>query len=420
MERRPVSPVDAAWLRMDSPENPMVITVVLRFADVLPEPALEETFARLLDHRRFRQRVVRDRRSLTRWSWEDDPSFELSRHVTRLPLPIRAGQGPEDALEAFVSDSMTALLVPDRPLWRVHVVDIPAGGSAFVVRVHHAVGDGIALVRTLLGVAGGGDDARPVRVGVAGDAPARTALDFARTQTGRARTLARMLLLPEDARTPLRGPLGTKKVSAWSRGIPLATVKEIARAHGGHVNDVVAAAVAGALRATLGTGAPAVRALVPVFLRSEDGDSTANHFGLAYLALPTDLDTPAARVAATRQAMAEIKSAPDATVAFLVLGAMGLASPTLERFGIDLFTRKATLLVTNVPGPAAKVRLAGQEVESMVVWAPTSGNVGLGFSILSYAGEVRVGVAADRGRVAEPQALVRAFEAEIDALSRGP
>jgi diacylglycerol O-acyltransferase len=114
--------------------------------------------------------------------------------------------------------------------------------------------------------------------------------------------------------------------------------------------------------------------------------------------------------------MDTIKSAPDATVAFMVLGAMGLASPTIERLGIELFTKKASMLITNVPGPAATVQIAGQDVSSMVVWAPTSGSIGLGFSLLTYAGELRLGVAADANLVSDPRELVALFEREIEAM----
>lgn len=194
----------------------------------------------------------------------------------------------------------------------------------------------------------------------------------------------------------------------------MSAVKALARHHGGHVNDVLAAAVAGALRASLATPRD-VRALVPAFIRGSDSD-TGNHFGLAYLPLPLGEPSRALRVSGVKKEMDAIKSAPDATVAFVVLGAMGLASPALERLGIGLFTRKASLLVTNVPGPAGEVRIAGRAVRSMVVWAPTSGSIGLGFSLLTYDGALRLGVATDANLAVRPRALVEAFERELEAM----
>ncbi len=409
----PLSPVDAAWLRMDSPENAMVITTVLRFGAPLDEAAFTDALSKLLEHRRFRMRVVHHRRALTGAAWELDPDFDLASHVRRVRLPP---PGDDATLLAFVSARMSTPLDRTRPLWQLDIVDGVGEGSALLVRIHHAVGDGVALVRLLLGVTSASPENAPVEVGLP-PAPrilgARALLARGRSQ---AETLARLLLLPGDASTSLRGALGVRKVAAFSKPFPVATVKALARAHGGHVNDLLAAAVAGALRAHL-PEPRRVRALVPVFL-SGLGREEGNHFGLAYLSLPVDRADRAERIREARRAMDELKSQPDAAVAFAVLGAMGLASPRLERFGIGLFTRKATLLMTNVPGPTGRVQLAGEDVTSMVVWAPTSGSIGVGFSLLTYAGELRLGVAADAHRVSDPAALVACFEDELDAMAR--
>ncbi|MBI2390311.1 MAG: DUF1298 domain-containing protein [Deltaproteobacteria bacterium] len=408
--RRPVDPVDAAWLRMDSASNPMVITTVFRFAAELSDDSLKATFDRLLEHRRFRQRVVADR-TLTRAAWEDDPDFDLSLHVERVRLPA---PGDDAALERFIGERMSTPLARDRALWHIDVIDGVGAGAALLVRVHHAVGDGVALVRLLLGVSGAGKEGAPVEVGITPAGKPRTVRAFVDRTRAQAATLARLLTLPADVPTSLRGELGVRKVAAFSRPIPVDVIKSLARAAGGHVNDLLAAAVAGAVRDHL-ADPRGVRALVPVFIRGDRGGA-GNHFGLAYLPLPVDEPSRKARLRAVKKEMDTIKSAPDATVAFVVLGAMGLASPSLERFGIELFTKKASMLITNVPGPAATVRVADQDVTSIVVWAPTSGSIGLGFSLLTYAGELRLGVAADAGLLPDPHALVACFEREIDGM----
>jgi hypothetical protein len=99
-----------------------------------------------------------------------------------------------------------------------------------------------------------------------------------------------------------------------------------------------------------------------------------------------------------------------------VLGALGLASAAAERIGIDLFTRKATTMITSVPGPSRPARLAGHRLRDLVVWAPASGSLALTFSLLSYAGEVRLGVASDRQVVDDPARLVSGFEDELRLL----
>lgn len=410
--RLAVSPVDAAWLRMDSPTNPMVITSVYRFDAPLEDAALEDNFTRLIENGRFRMRAVRDRRSWTGASWEDDPAFDLSRHWERHRLP---GGADGEALDAFIGARMSEPLDRGRPLWRAIAIDgLKGGGSALLFRIHHAVGDGVTLVRQLLRVAGAGADRAPVDVGISRPERPRTLRDAVVRGRDDTATLIRLLTIPPDHRTRLRGPLGTRKVVATSGPISLPAIQSLARATGAHVNDLLSAAVAGAVRAYLGDPPP-LRALVPVFLRDDIGGG-GNHFGLVYLPLPVHVPSREGRTRAVKAAMDAIKAAPDTTVAFAVLGAMGLVSPTLERLGIDLFTCKASMLITNVPGPAGVVRVAGQEVRSIVVWAPTSGSLGLGFSLLTYAGELRLGVAADAGLVSDPQALVVAFEREIEAM----
>ena len=89
----------------------------------------------------------------------------------------------------------------------------------------------------------------------------------------------------------------------------------------------------------------------------------------------------------------------------------------IEHIGIQLFTRKASVMITNVPGPPVEIHLAGSPLSEMLVWAPVSGHIGLGVSLLSYAGQVRLGIVADAKRVADPRAIVSAYEAELAAFT---
>jgi len=88
----------------------------------------------------------------------------------------------------------------------------------------------------------------------------------------------------------------------------------------------------------------------------------------------------------------------------------------IEHLGVQLFASKATVLITNVPGPTSEVHLAGQRIDSLMVWAPVSGGLGVGFSLLSYGDHVRLGVSTDATLVSDPASVVAAFERELDAL----
>jgi hypothetical protein len=113
-----------------------------------------------------------------------------------------------------------------------------------------------------------------------------------------------------------------------------------------------------------------------------------------------------------------LKDSEEARVTFAILEGMALAPDSVDDLVVDVFEAKATLVLTSVPGPVAPVSLAGRRVRSMAFWAPQAGRLGLGMSVLSYAGEARVGVVSDARLVAEPREIVLGLEADLDVLSR--
>ncbi|HEY3358011.1 MAG TPA: WS/DGAT domain-containing protein, partial [Polyangia bacterium] len=422
LPREPMSHVDAAWLRMDTPENLMIITGLLQFEEPLGVDDLVAMLEeRLLRHERFTQRAVPARVPLARPQWELDLDFDLRNHVHRVAL-----KGPDQrrALEDLVGQLMGTPLHRGRPLWEVHLVERFEGGSALIVRIHHSVGDGIALVRLLLGLADGKDAAPPPQVGVRVP-PASHLWQWAKDRLTDVATLGKMLILPADRRTLLRAPLGRRKLAAFSDPLALAQVKSIAAAASGTVNDVLAACVAGALRRYLrGRGSLpkdlAIRALVPVYVL-EGGPragSLGNHFGLVFLPLPVGIEDPLERLRSVKRAMDAIKCSSEALVALAVLDVTGATSTEVERIVIDVFTRKASLLMTNVPGPRERVLLAGRRIRGLMFWAPTSGHLGLSVSVLSYGGEVRLMASGDARLLPDPRELTDGFVAELAALQQ--
>jgi diacylglycerol O-acyltransferase / wax synthase len=423
-DSEPVSIVDAAWLRMDRETNPMVITAVLVLEGALSiDGAQRLVTERLLKFDRFRQRVSDPGLPLVHARWEDDPLFDLRSHVHRVGLPA---PGDRAALAEVVSDLMSTPLDHHRPLWQLHVIEgvtLEDGrlGTALVTRIHHAVADGVALVRVLLALTDEGADLPIAEVGLADASPPKSLGELARRAVLDLKTLLRLLVLPPDPRTPLRGTLGVRKRVAWSDALPLERVKGIARATGVKVNDVLVAAVTSAVRTHLldRDGLPSgreIRAMVPVYVRGAE-DQLGNHFGLVYLDLPIDVADPLDRVHAVKARMDAIKGSPEAHVAVGVLGAIGAGSAAVEGVAVDLFTSKASVLVTNVPGPPVPVHLAGHPLDAALVWAPVSGAIGLGFSLLSYAGKVRLGVASDARIVSDPGPIARAFEQDLEAIA---
>lgn len=414
MARAVLSGVDAAWLEMDRAVNTADVVAVLRLDGRLGLARLLRTLeARLLlPHPRFRQRVVRG--PLHQPAWEDDRGFRLARHVT-----LRRLDDAPNALDAFVSRVATEPLAPDRPPWRVHLLH--AGrDSAIVAKLHHCLADGFALVAVLLSLVDGAPAPRPRPARGGRDARRPAALLAAPAAALAA--LGRVVALPPDARTPLRAPLTGERRVACSRPIPLAAVRAASRARGVTPNELLSAALAGALRRWLreaGGADPAadVRALVPVNLRPRgDEASLGNAFGLVFLDLPVAEPSEAARVARVHERMRALKAGPEALVTHAVLGLLGRLPVAVEQAAAAFFTTKASLVLTNVPGPRRPLRLAGHRIARLMFWVPHPASLGLGVSILSYAGDVVVGVRADRAVVPEPAALVAHLEAELRAL----
>ncbi len=404
-----LSAADAAWLRMDVPQSRMIITVLMRTRTPLSyETAAALVESRLLPHPRFRLALSR------RGGGGAPERLDLSRHVHRVTEPVP----DERALGELVGRLMSRPLDPARPLWEVHVVEQFGEGSVLVWRLHHALADGIALVRLLLSVV----DSPVPEVSLPSPAERRAPLGTIRLALGAVRSLLRLVALRHDHPTPLRGPLSGHKVVAWSRPLTLRAVHDEAHAQGATVNDLLVSALAGAvhryLQSRMSSEVPrTLRVIVPFDLRAHGADERlGNRFGLLFLDLPISAASAHARLEEVKQRMARLKRSPEGVVAYRLLELIGRITPVLAAGIVRLFGRKATAVLTNVAGPRDEVSLCGAPVETLAFWVPHAGGLGVGFSILSYAGSVRLGVAADRLRVPDPERLAQAFEDELRAL----
>ena len=204
--------------------------------------------------------------------------------------------------------------------------------------------------------------------------------------------------------------------------MPLDRVKTIGKGLGCSINDVLLACVAGAIgqylreRGDDPTG-QAIRAMVPVNLRPLDQAwQLGNKFGLAPLVLPVGIHNPIERVYAVRQRMSELKGSYQPLLAFAVLAIAGLMIKPVQDAILNLFAKKATAVMTNVPGPAKPLTFCGSTIRQTMFWVPASGHIGVGVSILSYAGGVQFGLITDSGLCPDPQAIIDRFQPEFDKL----
>jgi len=460
--RERMSRVDTAWLRMDNDVNLMMIVGVWLLRPAISYQALcQRVEDKLLRYPRFRQRIVRD---ATGAHWCDDAGFDIGRHVVREKLMRRRGQSERDALQERTGALASEPLDPARPLWQFHLIEAYDGGSALVARVHHCIGDGIALISVMMTITDGGSDppSRAAKAGGNGDGDNDWLADvvlkplgglsakaaglveasiermlalLADPQHGIAGAIsgarlgakvmgdvAAMALMADDSPTLLKGkPSGVKRV-AWGEPIALADVKAIGHALGASINDVLLACVAGAIGEWLRAAGddPAgkeIRAMVPVNLRPLDQAwQLGNRFGLAPLVLPIGIDNPVARVAAVRARMTELKASYQPLLAFAVLAVAGQMVQPVQDAILGLFAKKATAVMTNVPGPALPLTFCGATLRQTMFWVPASGDIGVGVSILSYGGGVQFGLVTDEALCADPQAIVDRFEPEFEKL----
>ncbi len=457
LEGKPMSNVDAAWLHMESPTNLMLITGVMSFYEKLDFNELKELIEdRLLPFERFRQKVALSTVPGLGPRWVDDEHFNLRAHLQRVALPDPGGQ---KELQELVSTIMSTPLDYSKPLWQFQYIENYRGGSAVVAKIHHCIADGIALVRVLLSLT---DDSpkgsarvrrghrrrKPLGQGfwlpeVVNDAvysvsrvtarlvdktletlsdPSRAAEMMTEGAKGTG-VLARLATMPADPDTIFKGELTTSKRCAWSRVLPLEDVKAYSKSKGATINDVLLAGVTGAIRRYLiGRNVDVeddldIRAVVPVNLRPEsDIINLGNRFGLVFLALPVGIADRDDRLTELKQRMDAIKRSSEPMVIFALLNAVGLTGPKVESVALQLFGSKATAVMTNVPGPREEIYLAGKAMRSMMFWVPQSARLGLGVSILSYAGQVRLGVATDSGLVPDPETIIDAFQQEMASM----
>jgi WS/DGAT/MGAT family acyltransferase len=204
--------------------------------------------------------------------------------------------------------------------------------------------------------------------------------------------------------------------------VELDKVKRVGKATNAKVNDVLVAAMAGALRHYMQQRGAVVdgmtiRGVVPVDLRRPNRAlDLGNRFGLVFLDLPVGVAGVLERLGITKQKMDAIKRSPEAAVFMGILNIFGRAPRPVEDIAVGIFGSKATLVMTNVAGPRDPLYLAGSLIERMTFWVPHPGEIGMGISILSYNDTVTLGIIADAGLVPDPERIADEFNLEFDRL----
>lgn len=466
LRRERMSNVDTAWLRMDSDGNLMMIVSVLMFDKPMDMRRFRHILAtRLLTYSRFRSHVRYD---MTGSAWWQEQEVDMDYHVVHLGLASDGGSN-KAALEQMVGALSATPLDASQPLWQIHMVDNCVGEDgkvrqAMVIRIHHCIADGMALVGVLLSMFDRTPDApdsepldevpqldtenpwlpflQPVTKATISAINVSTSIwtrymwmladsDKMLARLAKMGGIAGQLTLDAiklsamtcDSRTRLKGrPAGRKHV-AWSEPLPLEEIKAIGKALDCSVNDVLMASVAGAIGAYLRSKGDYVppgtdlRAMVPVNLRKAGEEKNlGNAFGLVPLVLPVGIEDPMARLEEVRRRMGELKGGYQALVAMAILGVLGATPKQMQNEIQNYFARKATAVMSNVPGPQTPLYLAGSQLDQIMFWVPQSGDIGVGVSILSYNGGVQFGLVVDDAIAHDPHDIIQRFQPEFEKL----
>jgi WS/DGAT/MGAT family acyltransferase len=223
--------------------------------------------------------------------------------------------------------------------------------------------------------------------------------------------------------SPFNVRIGPHRRFTWVRA-DLAQFKAIKNSLGGTVNDVVLAAVAGALgrymrRHEQPTDVE-LRAMVPVSIRADiERGALGNRVAAMWAGLPVGITDPVARLHRVAEEMHGVKQSGQAVGAEILTRLSGFAPPTImaQAARVQARQRLFNLVVTNVPGPQFPLYLLGRELEEIYPMVPLAENTALGIAILSYNGQLNFGLVADYDALADVEMLADELRESIAELA---
>jgi diacylglycerol O-acyltransferase / wax synthase len=431
---RRLTPLDASFLYFEKPNQPAHVGGCMVYEGYLSGEDLAKTVAaRLHLLPRYRQKLVFPPFGLAHPTWEDDPDFDVRRHVDEIMLPAPA----DDRVLSEVGGQVYAgMLDRDHPLWKLIVLQGHRDGTSAVIwKIHHCMVDGVSgvdLTMVLHDLKAKGEvpaapsvpwQPRPlpdpltlmqdaVRDQLSDAATYWTEDSFQLLRPMAANDRARQVMnavvstmptvMQPAPRMPFNGPLSPERRFAWAE-FSFADIRFIRSALGGTINDVVLAVIAGAigryLRShNLRTEGIEARAMCPVSMRRpEEHGALGNLVSMMFAPLYVGVLDPVERLAAERAAMNRLKD-EDQAGGLYAMSQMLNRVPAAWQAAVGQLTVPNTMLntvSTNVPGPQIPLFLAGRK---LVGWYPLgllASDIGLFNAILSYNQTLTIGATVD-------------------------
>jgi WS/DGAT/MGAT family acyltransferase len=453
-----MSDADAAlWHAERDPRLRSTIVLVCEL-DRMPDRArFDETIAYTLRQiPRLRQRVAEDALGLAPPRWEDDPHFDPRFHLRFATL---GGQGSLRALLDMAEPIAMQAFDKDRPLWELYLVDGLAGGRAgMILKLHHAVSDGMGLVRMTRALVERTRERDPRKAEAGADfaraserSESERLRDAARHRGERQRSgaerLGRALLggvasLLRDPRRaidearetlesigrslrPVSEPLSpimrergmALRLSGFC--VPLADLKRAGDALGGTLNDAFVTGVTGGLRLyheKRGAPVEELRMTMPINLREGDkGKKAGNQFAPARFLVPIGIADPRERLHEIQARVREQRGEKALPFVDDIMGAINALPRPLSLALIGSMLKAIDFVTSNVPGPRFPVYLAGAKIERMLPFGPPAG-AALNVTLYSYDGMCQVGVNCDRAAVPDAELLSECLERGLDEV----
>jgi diacylglycerol O-acyltransferase / wax synthase len=454
MNENRLSGLDASFLHLERDGAHMHVASTVVFEGPAPEyhEFVDQLGSRLHLVPRFRQKLRFVPLGLGRPVWEDDPHLNLGYHVRHTALPP---PGDDAQLRTFAARVFSQRLDRSKPLWELWLVDgLENGRWAVVGKSHHALVDGVSGVDITSVLY---DTDREPQPPPAPDewipGPGRTDAQLV------AETLTERVTDPREIvrtfRAALRGPrqlasgarealgavgelgragmsapsspfnveIGPYRRFAWVR-CDLEDFKLVKNELGGTVNDVVLAAVSGALARYLrahgnSTQELELRAMVPISVRTAGEHGALGNRVTAMMApLPLWCEDPVQRLEHIRGRMGDLKDSRQAMGASLITELTGFAPPTIAGQAARLQARQRffNLVVTNIPGPQFPLYCLGREMETVIPMVPLAENQAVCVAIMSYNGQINFGLTGDYDAMPDLDALAGDLEASVTEL----
>ncbi len=462
MAERRLSPADAAWLYSEWDKNNQTVSSLMWLdREIDPEVFTGIVQERMVDkYPTFSQRLRPSRNPLYLPHWEDDPDFDIANHVEVLHLE----SGTKDELRELVSRQRSQLLDRERPLWKMYVIQGYGGNTTAIhSRIQHSIADGWALVRLVLSLC---DDSETIERPTTVDKPrtrkrdllsratspvvdvVRDPVEFVQETLGIAlhpkrfiefgtgvlgaaedtaeasKNALEFLFAPRPGKTILHGSVSGEKKVDWIEPIDLQPIKDIGRATGTTVNDVLLAVLTNALRKYLvekdALTVDDLFTAVPVSLRRPDADlprTLGNRFGLIPVLLPVSIEDPVEQLQEISRRVDDIKESQMPIVSFGLISVSSLATPDVERLLHKVTQEHSIGVTTNVPGPRHPIYVAGAEVLGSWGMGGLSGNMNLSFGIYSLNGQLNFSVHSDTGITDDPERILHFFLESIEELT---